>query len=110
MTNLRNVTAVVMVTTILAAIVYDIFARVYGGTPATISDITLSAATQVPLIALAVGALCGHFFWPKRAGDPWATVLVCLPGVLLYFAVPTLGAFLLGLAAGHQMFWQRPKA
>jgi hypothetical protein len=56
---------VLIVVVVLTLGVYDIVAYVHGGVQATISRVVLGWAHANPVVAFAVGLLCGHLFWPQ---------------------------------------------
>lgn len=46
-------------------IVYDIIAYWTMGVKATVSRITLAWAQDIPIVAVGVGVVIGHLFWPQ---------------------------------------------
>ena len=65
---MKNLTGYIIVATILIIGAYDIYVLIQGGLEATISHVTLTAATSYPIIPFAVGVICGHLFWPQKKG------------------------------------------
>lgn len=63
---IKNATKIIIVVVILTLIIYDIFAFVYGGRDATISDIVLHSVCAKPILAFAGGVLTGHLLWPQK--------------------------------------------
>lgn len=64
--NTRKVTIVVMLVCIVGLILWDMYAAAFGGTGATISEITLGTALRHPVIPFGVGVIIGHLFWPQK--------------------------------------------
>ncbi len=63
--RIKILTKHVVVTTILAVIVYDVVAYAIGGMPATVSAFVLETSKSWPVIPFASGVVCGHLFWPQ---------------------------------------------
>jgi hypothetical protein len=61
--NYQAITGFVIISSVVLLSVYDSYAYRQGGTTATISYQVLQAGYHWPIIAVAVGALIGHFFW-----------------------------------------------
>jgi len=61
----RDITrhAVLMVIGLL--IVYDIAIYSTSGVDATISRVTLSWSSDIPIVLIGIGVLIGHLFWPQ---------------------------------------------
>lgn len=55
-------TKLVIVLTIIILVLYDIFAFVKWGPPATLSFVVYDASLKLPIIPFAAGLLCGHLF------------------------------------------------
>lgn len=64
-----KITVAVILAVVLALVLYDVWALYRFGVDATISAITLRAAMAHPVVALAVGVVCGHLFWPQSTKD-----------------------------------------
>ncbi len=62
----RSATEYLIVINVIILALYDAAARLWGGNEATLSFVLQDAAYRWPMIALAVGLLCGHVFWPTR--------------------------------------------
>jgi len=60
---MNQVTLYIMVFTVVAIILYDIFAYFKEGVNATISSELNALAKKYPIIAFAFGVLIGHWFW-----------------------------------------------
>lgn len=65
MVDWQETTVATICGTTLAMIVYDVIAAIRGGEKATISHVIAISSMHFPVIAFAVGVLCGHFFWPN---------------------------------------------
>jgi hypothetical protein len=61
----RTVTIVFIAAWISVAILYDVFAFWKWGAEASISRVIRDGSRWDPIIAFALGVLCGHFFWPQ---------------------------------------------
>jgi len=61
-----NITAIVLIASVFAFILYDIYALEAWGIDATISREILRASFSHPIIPLAAGILMGHLFWPQH--------------------------------------------
>lgn len=72
MTNkIRNITRIFLLTVVVLAVGYDIYAVKTGGTEASISWVVASWVYDVPAAAFAIGFVCGHLFWqmkPRKSG------------------------------------------
>lgn len=62
----KKITVVIIVLMVVGGALYDVVALVNGGVEATISRVVLNASCKHPIIAFAMGVLCGHLFWPQR--------------------------------------------
>lgn len=60
-----NVTAWIVVFSVFALGLFDIYAAVRWGYTGTISYDILTVSYSHPVIPLAAGILCGHLFWPQ---------------------------------------------
>lgn len=58
-----RLTQMIMVTTVVLLVLYDVVARVFGGNDATISYQLMEASKKWPIIPAAIGLLVGHWFW-----------------------------------------------
>lgn len=67
------ITIVVIPLLILAVLIYDAIAVIYGGTEASISNLIITSAYQMPFMVLCIGfflgILCGHLFWRMRGNE-----------------------------------------
>lgn len=59
----KSLTGIIIAVVTLGLIIYDVFARAFGGAPATISEVLLGAAMHQPAVAFGAGFLCGHLFF-----------------------------------------------
>ena len=66
---MKKLTTVILVCNLILLALYDVYAIVTGGLEATISHVTLSAATNYPIIPFAVGVVSGHLFWPQKGAQ-----------------------------------------
>lgn len=62
----RKATVWIIIGTVVALILWDIFVAVEPEDGDTISEVVLGWARRSPAIPFAVGFLCGHLFWPQR--------------------------------------------
>lgn len=60
-----NTTTILLLTIAGVLIGYDIFAVLKWGYHGTISYDLLTNAEKRPIIAFAMGVVCGHLFWPQ---------------------------------------------
>lgn len=68
MTDARTVTLGFIVATTIVVILFDVFMKFYAGDHATISVVLYEEACRHPSIAVAIGIVVGHIFWPTRDG------------------------------------------
>ena len=61
----KAITTAFIIGVTVMAIAYDVVADLEGGVTATISRVLRAAAMDNPIIAVAVGILIGHLFWPQ---------------------------------------------
>ena len=61
--TIRNWTILVLIAVCAGLTGWDIFAVVHSGVTATISDVITVTAHKDPILAFALGLLCGHWFW-----------------------------------------------
>jgi len=66
MLTCRGLTIAFIVVWIVVAILYDIIVLWQCGVGATISRVIYDWALGNPIVALAIGILCGHFFWSQK--------------------------------------------
>ncbi len=62
---MSRVTLVYVLTVVVVSIVFDAVMYWRGGWEATISYLVLTRSRRYQVIALAVGILIGHLFWPQ---------------------------------------------
>ena len=62
----REVTQVVIVLAVVGLGLFDVIIGLLAGREATISCVLLDACQQHPIVAFALGVLCGHCLWPCR--------------------------------------------
>lgn len=62
----EKITVVIIVFMVVGGALYDVIALANGGVESTISRVVLDGACKHPIIAFAMGVLCGHLFWPQR--------------------------------------------
>lgn len=63
---MKKITSLVIVFTIAALVIYDVFAIVKGGTEASISSVIISFSYKMPMASFLAGFVCGHLFWRMR--------------------------------------------
>lgn len=61
----KTYTGIILIATAVILIAWDGFVEIKAGNGATISQVIYHAACSEPAIALAVGFLMGHLFWPQ---------------------------------------------
>ena len=61
-----KLTQIIVLGLVVAVVVYDIVAYSVWGVGATVSRVTLGWASGLPIIALAIGVVIGHLFWPQK--------------------------------------------
>ena len=61
----RNQTALFLIVWVALAVAWDIRVMWRYGVDATISKILHDWSCNNPILAFALGILCGHFFWPQ---------------------------------------------
>jgi hypothetical protein len=59
----RKMTEIIIVSLVVALVVYDVIVEMKFGVNATISQVIFDTASHNPWIALAAGILVGHWFW-----------------------------------------------
>jgi hypothetical protein len=64
--NWRGTTDGLIIVALVLAITYNVAARVFGGVDSTISVAVQEACQRWPVIALGVGFVLGHIFWPVK--------------------------------------------
>ena len=64
--NWKKLTAIILVVVVSAISIYDIFAAVYGGDGATVSEVVRAVSYSYPIVPFTLGVVCGHWFWPKK--------------------------------------------
>lgn len=62
----RKITVALIVLVTLALGLWDVFAEVHAGDPATISRVLLDGAHRFPVIPFAFGFLMGHLFFSQE--------------------------------------------
>lgn len=65
MAPLQRATLAVVLACCAALAAWDLYAYGRGGWPATVSYLVLTRARRHPILAVAVGVLIGHLFWPQ---------------------------------------------
>jgi hypothetical protein len=63
---MKTTLALIMCAVGIVMLAYEFFAIVTGDEEATVSRSTLEWSMMYPIIALELGILLGHFFWPQR--------------------------------------------
>lgn len=61
----KTYTAGVLIAAAVVLIIWDVIVAIRGGNTATISQVLYHAAQAEPVIALALGIVLGHLFWPQ---------------------------------------------
>jgi len=61
--NYETVTKVILLLIVFVVTVWDVFLISTGNYAATFSVVLYEAAKAWPIIAFALGVLCGHVFW-----------------------------------------------
>jgi hypothetical protein len=64
----RATTAGLCLVTLIALLLWDVFAMVRSGPEATISVVVHDFASRNPIVPLFVGIVVGHIFWPVGGG------------------------------------------
>lgn len=62
----RTITILFMIVWIAITITFDIVMEWRYGNDATISKVIYDWSHWDPIVAFALGVLCGHFFWSQR--------------------------------------------
>lgn len=60
----EQTTRFVLVGVVIFLVLYDLAALYFGGADATISRVAYRAACDNPFLAIALGFILGHIFWP----------------------------------------------
>ena len=68
MNKSQKITAIFIGIITLVVIIFDIIVLCNPGENDTVSYVVQMLAHKYPIIPLAAGILCGHFFWPIK-GD-----------------------------------------
>lgn len=66
MKDIRKMTGVIVMATIVILSLYDVYAYTEGGTEGTISHVLMTWGYNYPMIPFAAGVLVGHFWWRIR--------------------------------------------
>lgn len=129
--NWQRLTKRILVGTVLAGIVLDIFLAIFGGVDATISRVTIAASDRWPILVVFIGILIGHLWWARdKIADRSRKIVENVPvagiaigAVLGHLFWPddpvrswvlSLGssvmllALVVGIVIGH-FFWGQPK-
>lgn len=61
----NNITEIVIFSTIIILIIYDIFILLKKGSKYTISSVLLELGKKYPIIPFFLGIVFGHIFWPN---------------------------------------------
>lgn len=72
-TKARRWTVFLIITLVLAVILYDVLVYTAAGGEATVSDVVLGWAKTWTAVPLVVGILLGHLFWPQYLKTAVAT-------------------------------------
>jgi hypothetical protein len=64
--NIRKLTGIVVMSTVVILSLYDVYAFTEGGTEGTISHVLMTWSYAHPAFTFAFGFLCGHLFWRIR--------------------------------------------
>lgn len=64
-----EITAGIMIGSMLLWLIWDIIVAVTKPRGDTISEVTLSFWARRPYILFMAGYLCGHLFWPQYLGN-----------------------------------------
>lgn len=67
MKDIKKLTTIIIIFSVVFLLGYDVFAIVKGGTEASISSIVITFAYKFPLMPFMVGLLCGHLFWRMKS-------------------------------------------
>ena len=67
--SLRTVTGILILITFAVWLVWDVYAVIFGGVPATISAVITDFAYYSPAWPFIIGGLCGHWFFPAKKSD-----------------------------------------
>lgn len=116
---LRQLTSRIILAIIAGSLLYDAYAVTDGGVDATISAVTVTAATRHPVIAYGIGILCGHFFTQLHGRKWYTTALIefcaqepmiphvtgVIAGCVFWSHGYPVVALLDGVLWGH-LFWQ----
>jgi hypothetical protein len=62
----RKTTITILISTVSALILWDIWVFIEPTDGDTISEVTLGFASDHPVVALIIGVVMGHLFWPQR--------------------------------------------
>lgn len=65
--NLKKTTFLVLMSSLILLILWDLYAVYVGGDEATISNLILVGTYRYPFVSFLAGFICGHLFW--RAND-----------------------------------------
>lgn len=109
----QKATQALVLVGLVVVIGYDVLAAVFGGYEATISYLTLGAATERPVVGAALGILIGHLLWPSEGVPSWRTalesaiVLAAAAGLWFLGQSVTIVAFMVGVPVGH-LWWTQP--
>jgi len=64
----RKVTVALLISTVVLLAGWDLYVALNDTPNDTISYIVLAFAQRHPIVALCVGIVLGHVFWPNRTG------------------------------------------
>lgn len=62
----RYLTQYLVISNVLALVLYTAAARVFGGNEATVSYVVAEAARKWPVVAAGIGFVAGHWLWPVK--------------------------------------------
>ncbi len=62
----ERITTFVLIGVILFLVIYNLVILFLAGEKATISHVVYNACSEWPILAVAIGVVIGHWFWPLR--------------------------------------------
>ena len=108
-------TKIIIITTFVLAVIYNVFVKIYGAGRSTISKVILDTTIQYPSLAFIFGIMVGHWLFPSwwyGEESYWKySMFILIPitlGVLIYdliWHLPSLyfpiNYFMIGIFVGH---------